>query len=572
MKRLFRVCPDIGTDFSNGGKKIKNLYGNLTGLKQNQLARLERLYRRKVPVYELISAELAGRMIELSRETGRQIGVLINRIGAVEYVVVGDERGLFIPELSDYPLGRKRLRGLRLCHTHLRGEPLTDDDLTDLALLRLDLISAIQLLPGTEKKTIQIAYLTPSAGDDTPYKVESPVPFDHFSFEPGPFLEALEKSLEKSVAAAREVRAEERGILISVTTSPRREAEDSIEELKELARTAGVEILDTVIQQRREFNPRYLMGEGKMRDVVIRALQLGATLLVFDQELTPAQVRSISEMTELKVIDRSQLILDIFAKRAKSLDGKVQVELAQLKYLLPRLTGRGVQMSRLMGGIGGRGPGETKLETDRRRIRDRIAALERELSELSRGRFERRRKRVKAGIPIVSIVGYTNAGKSTLLNTLTKSSVFTENLLFATLDTSTRRLRFPREREVIVTDTVGFIRSLPKSLMGAFRATLEELNDADLLLHLVDCANPRFDEHIAQVEDILGELDLSMKPRLLVFNKSDLLPALKKDDPLSFMKIRKQARQYGAIMLSATDPVTLTPLLSEMERRFWPSE
>ena len=199
------------------------------------------------------------------------------------------------------------------------------------------------------------------------------------------------------------------------------EAEDSIDELKELARTAGVEVLDTVIQRPRQFNPRYLMGEGKMREVVIRALRLGATLLVFDQELTPAQIRSISAMTELKVIDRSQLILDIFARRAKSLDGKVQVELAQLKYLLPRLTGRGVQMSRLMGGIGGRGPGETKLEIDRRRIRDRIARLERELEELSRGRYQRRQKRVKAGMPIVSIVGYTNAGKSTLLNTLTKS-------------------------------------------------------------------------------------------------------------------------------------------------------
>jgi GTP-binding protein HflX len=311
------------------------------------------------------------------------------------------------------------------------------------------------------------------------------------------------------------------------------------------------------------------MGEGKMREVVIRALQLGATLLVFDQELTPTQIRSISEMTELKVIDRSQLILDIFARRAKSLDGKVQVELAQLKYLLPRLTGRGVQMSRLMGGIGGRGPGETKLEMDRRRIRDRIAKLERELAELSHGRYQRRQKRVRAGLPIVSIVGYTNAGKSTLLNTLTRSEVFTENLLFATLDTSTRRLRFPREREVIITDTVGFIRSLPKSLMGAFKATLEELQDADLLLHLVDCSNPRFEEQIAQVEAILEELELAEKPRLLVFNKGDLLPALKTKDPLAFMKVRHTARRTGAISISAMDAKSLEPLLAEMERRFW---
>ena len=344
-----------------------------------------------------------------------------------------------------------------------------------------------------------------------------------------------------------------------------------MDELKELARTAGVEVLDAMIQRPRRFNPRYLMGEGKMREVVIRALRLGATLLIFDQELTPAQVRSISAMTELKVIDRSQLILDIFARRAKSQDGKVQVELAQLKYLLPRLTGRGVLMSRLMGGIGGRGPGETKLEIDRRRIRDRITKLERELEGLSLGRYQRRQKRVKAGVPIVSIVGYTNAGKSTLLNTLTKSAIFTENLLFATLDTSTRRLRFPREREVIITDTVGFIRSLPTSLLGAFKATLEELQDADLLLHLVDCANPRFEEHIRQVENILNDLELGDKPHLLVFNKADQLPQMKSRDLLAFMKVNHLARRLGAITISARDEKRLGPLLAEMERRFWPT-
>jgi GTP-binding protein HflX len=542
-------------------------------LKPSQLHGLERLYRRRIPTGELITAELAGRIAELSAEIRRQIGILINRFGVVEYVIVGDERGVFIPDLADYPLGKKRLRGLRLCHTHLRGERLSDEDLTDLALLRLDMVTALILPQVLHKITLQTAYLTPPGQSATPYKVEEPQPLDRIRIDTASFIELLEDSLEKSLPAGREVfGAEERGILISVTKSLQTEAEDSLDELKELARTAGVEVLDTVIQHRRQFNPRYLMGEGKMQEIVIRALQLGATLLIFDQELTPAQVRSISEMTELKVIDRSQLILDIFAKRAKSQDGKVQVELAQLKYILPRLTGRGVQMSRLMGGIGGRGPGETKLETDRRRIRDRIASLERELKELSRGRNQRRRKRVKAGIPIVSIVGYTNAGKSTLLNTLTRSSVFTEDLLFATLDTSTRRLRFPREREVIITDTVGFIRSLPKSLMGAFRATLEELQDADLLLHLVDCTNPRFEEQIAQVEEILSELELSVKPRLLVFNKTDLLPEMKKIDPLAFMKARQLSRRYGAISLSALDADSMLPLLAEMEKRFWPGE
>ena len=553
---------------------IQQLHGNLTGLKKSQIHGLERLYRRRVPVEEVISDELAWRMTELSEETGRQVGVLIGRSGAVEYVIVGDERSLLIPELSEFPLGRKLLRGLRLVHTHLRGEAITGDDLTDMSLLRFDLIAA--LLPSLhgQRLDIQIAHLVPPSPRTTqPYTIERPQSLSAFTLDFGAFISALEASLKESRQESREVDSDtERGILLSVTTQSPGEAEDSLDELQELARTAGVTVLDRVIQRQKAVNPRYLMGEGKIREVVIRALQLGATLLVFDQELTPTQVRSISQMTELKVIDRSQLILDIFARRAKSLDGKVQVELAQLKYLLPRLSGRGVQMSRLMGGIGGRGPGETKLEIDRRRIRDRIARLEKELEELSKGRRERRRKRVKAGVPIVSIVGYTNAGKSTLLKSLTKSEVFTENLLFATLDTSTRRLRFPREREVIITDTVGFIRSLPKSLMGAFKATLEELQDSDLLIHVVDSANPRFEEQISQVDTILEELELGDKPRLLVYNKSDLVSALRKKDPVSFIRVRQSGRRYRAISVSALDRTSLDPLLVELEKLFWAGE
>jgi GTPase len=553
-------------------REIKQLHGNLTGLKPSQIKGLERLYRRRIPVGDLVTPDLARELAELSREIRRQVGILANRFGEVEYVIVGDERSIFIPELADYPLGKKHLRGLRLLHTHLKGEPLSDDDLTDLAMLRFDMIAALQLRPDDPHPTIQIASLIPSTEAKIPYLVEPPQPLSRLQMDFAAFVTNLEDSLEKALKRGETVRGgEERGILISVARQSREEAEDSLDELKELARTAGVEVLDTVIQRPREFNARYLMGEGKIREVVIRALQLGASLLIFDQELTPTQVRSISAITELKVIDRSQLILDIFARRAKSLDGKVQVELAQLKYLLPRLTGRGVQMSRLMGGIGGRGPGETKLEIDRRRIRDRIAKLERELEELSSGRYQRRQKRVRAGLPIVSIVGYTNAGKSTLLNALTKSTVFTENLLFATLDTATRRLRFPREREVIVTDTVGFIRSLPTSLMGAFKATLEELQDADLLLHLVDCANPRFEEQISQVEQILDELGLGEKPRLLVFNKADRLQEMKRKNPLAFMKVRQLARRLVAVYVSALDEKSLDPLLSEMERRFWAS-
>jgi len=524
-------------------------------------------------VAEFCSHELAARLIELSCDLRRQIGILVNRAGNVEYVIVGDEKGIVIPELRDYPLGKRVMRGLRLIHTHLKNEPVSEDDLTDLSLLRFDLLAALLFTPGKSQIYAQLAWLSPDQrGPDT--TLDPIVPLEQIDLDCSHFIPELEADLEKAARIVTKAKdALERAILISVTTSgTRQEAEDSMDELRELARTAQVEALDEFIQRPKKLNPRTLMGEGMMRDVVIRAMQRGASMLIFDQELTPAQMRSISSMTELKVIDRSQLILDIFARRAKTLDGKVQVELAQLKYLLPRLTGRGVQMSRLMGGIGGRGPGETKLETDRRRIRDRIASLERELKELSQGRDQRRKQRVKAGVPIISIVGYTNAGKSTLLNALTKSDVFTEDLLFATLDTSTRRLRFPREREVIITDTVGFIRSLPKSLLGAFKATLEEMRDADLLLHVVDASHPRFEDQIAQVRTILAELELGDKQELLVYNKADLLDEMKKKDLVAFLKVRQSSRTRNSVTVSARNRKSLGPLMDELQRRFWPEE
>jgi len=542
-------------------------------LKSSQIQSLERLYRRRIPVAEFCSHDLATRLVELSAELRRQIAILVNRAGNVEYVIVGDEKGVVIPELRDYPLGKRLMRGLRLIHTHLKHEPLSEDDLTDLSLLRLDLMAALLSTPGKNQISAQLAWLSPDQRG-TGTILETIMPLERIDLDCVHFIPELEADLEKAAKSA--VRAKdvlERAIMISVTTSgTRQEAEDSMAELRELARTAQVEALDEFIQRPKKLNPRFLMGEGMLRDVVIRAMQRGASMLIFDQELTPAQMRSVSAMTELKVIDRSQLILDIFARRAKTLDGKVQVELAQLKYLLPRLTGRGVQMSRLMGGIGGRGPGETKLETDRRRIRDRIASLERELKELSQGRDQRRKQRVKAGVPIISIVGYTNAGKSTLLNALTRSDVFTEDLLFATLDTSSRRLRFPREREVIITDTVGFIRSLPKSLLGAFKATLEEMRDADLLLHVVDASHPRFEDQITQVRAILAELELGDKQELLVFNKADLLDGMRKKDTVGFLKVRQSARTQFSVTVSARDRKSLKPLMDELQRRFWPDD
>jgi GTP-binding protein HflX len=540
------------------------VHGNLTGLKPGQIKALERIYRRRIPPDQIISTELARYLSEQSLEIRRQVGVIIDRSGTIRYVIVGDDREIVIPDLFGYGRGRSGLRGLRCIHTHIGGEPLSEDDLTDLALLCLDLMVVIDAGTQAGPGKVEYAHLLPPNPEGRQVEVEKTASIHDLDVNLGIFLRSLEQELESGIAETVDLSdPREKGILISVSQQPRYEVEDSLDELAELARTAQVVVLDRFVQRPRQINPRYLMGEGKAKEVVIRALQQGATLLVFDQDLSPAQVRAISELTDLKVIDRSQLILDIFARRAHTRDGKVQVELAQLKYILPRLVGRGVAFSRLMGGIGGRGPGETKLEIDRRRIRDRITRLENELKHLSRGRLQRRQRRIRSGVPIISIVGYTNAGKSTLLNALTQSTVLTEDLLFATLDTSSRRLRFPMEREVIITDTVGFIRQLPKSLIGAFRATLEELEDADLLLHVVDCANPRFEEQIAAVEKILNDLDLGHIPRQLVFNKMDLV-ARQQVDAL--------CRRFDAIAVSARDRKSFEPLLNLLEGRFWPLE
>jgi GTPase len=537
--------------------------GKINGLKASQMQALERIYRRKVPANELVTGELARYMTELSRELQRQVGIIVDRAGKIHTVIVGDDREIVIPDLSRYSLGRSGLRGLRCIHTHLKQEPVSRDDLTDLELLRLDTMAVVGVgqdgLPGE----FSYSHLLPT---DKEAQIETVTlsDFHQLDLNFSAFITALDQEMERTAAETVDLSdGRERALLVSVGMTGRQRLEDSMAELDELARTANLAVIDKVFQRPRQLNPRFLVGEGKLKEIVIRALQQRATLLVFDQDLSPNQVRSISAITEMKVIDRSQLILDIFAGRAQSRDGKVQVELAQLKYILPRLSGKGTAMSRLMGGIGGRGPGETKLELDRRRIRDKIRRLEKQLDSLGRGRLQRRQKRVRAGLPIVSIVGYTNAGKSTLLNALTQSEVLTEDLLFATLDTATRRLRFPLDREVIITDTVGFIRDLPPSLIGAFKATLEELEDADLLLHMVDISNPRFDEQIASVDKILSDLDLGTRQTLLVFNKSD---------KISEQDLNNLCRRYSAVPVSALNRSSFRPLLDEMQQRFWPEE
>ena len=395
----------------------------------------------------------------------------------------------------------------------------------------------------------------PVSDNGNPYQEMPPMDPGRLDMGYLEFIQALETELAHIRATHTSSLHREKALLISVTTVPKAKAVDSLAELKELAVSCGIHVADTVLQQRKQVDSRYLLGRGKLQEISVAALQNGTDLLIFDQELNPSQIRSITDQIDLKIIDRTQLILDIFAQRAQSREGKLQVELAQLKYLLPRLVVKNTAMSRLTGGIGGRGPGETKLEINRRRARDRITMLEKELSHVRKHRGRQRAKRNKKALPIISIIGYTNAGKSTLLNTLTKSKVLAESRLFATLDPTSRRLKFPRDMEVIITDTVGFIKNLPKDLRVAFRATLEELESADLLLHVVDVGNPRFPEQVESVETIVSELNLHTIPMIRVLNKSDLLD--KKE-------AHTVSEKWDGICICAKDTQTLRPLIQKM--------
>jgi len=550
-------------------RTISDLIGNTQGLKPNQLRRIEKLYTRRIPPQQIVTPEFARQLAELSFETRRQVGALIDRKGHVQYVMVGDNRRIDLPDFKRIRVAEGRFRGLRCVHTHLRGEDLTQDDLADLALLRLDLMAAIDVDPETGLPgMVRAAHLLPMPAGElengdkaTPYVFLSPSVSSQLDVDFLTLINSLEEEMARNRRGARRAAIRDRAILVNVTTASLADAEESLAELDELAASAGVVVQDKIIQRRPAIDPRTVLGRGKLDELIIRALQLGADMLVFDRELAPAQVRSLSEATDLKVVDRSQLILDIFAQRAQSREGKIQVELAQLKYLLPRLiAGQDSAFSRLAGGIGGRGPGETKLETDRRRVRDRINRLEKEIESQRMRRQERRKGRTRHGLPVISLVGYTNAGKSTLLNTLTASSVGAEQRMFATLDPTSRRLRLPREQEVIINDTVGFIRDLPPDLISAFRATLEEISESRLLLHLVDVSNSRWSQQITAVERILGDLGLNRIPTLLVLNKTDLI------EPQMLEGILRDVtrdRRRDAVAISATAPHTVEPLLNQ---------
>ncbi len=493
--------------------------GETKGLKASQRHALERTQRRRVPPAELVTNELVHHLLEVSEDIGRRVGVLVNRRGQITEVVVGSAKRIYLPDLGRARGGQRRLRGLRWIQTQLHAEGLSQDDLTDLGKLRLDYL--LSVAPSDKGTRFFGAHLIADAAGALANVQEASSIEQLGIADFSEFVQTLESELLAAGPRVREAAGGENRALIVSVGSDRRRLRARLAEVKELCATAGVTVADSVEQVRSELDARYLVGQGKLEEIVLQALDLGAELLVFDRELSPTQSRTIANSTELKVIDRTQLILDIFAQHARSSDGKVQVELAQLKYNLPRLSEMSTAMSRLTGGIGGRGPGETKLEINRRRAKARIGDLEKQIEALSIERDTRRRRRQKQGLPVIAIVGYTNAGKSTLLNALTRSQVLVENQLFATLDPTSRRLRVPNEREVLLTDTVGFISDLPPDLVNAFRATLEELSAAIILLHVIDASDPRAEEKRRAVEGILEELELADRRTLRVWNKCD---------------------------------------------------
>ena len=501
---------------------MKKTYGNTAGLKANQIKRLENFYRRRIPPEFLLTLELAREICRLSREIRRQIGILVNRRGKVCFVIVGDNKKIVIPHTGEYRAAPGRLKGLRCIHTHLTPETLSKDDLTDLALLRLDLMAVISSNPEGLPQKIHVAHIMPKKFREKPFQLLAPLNPGNLDIDCLALIQALEDELARVSTGHEAGSNTERALLVSVSTETRRQAEESLAELQDLARSSGLEVAGSVTQQRRKSDPRLLIGPGKLQDLAILALQEAATVIIFDQELNPSQIRSITDQIELKVIDRTQLILDIFAQRAQTREGKLQVELAQLKYLLPRLVVKNTAMSRLTGGIGGRGPGETKLEINRRRARERIAGLEKALFSVTKHREQQKAKRHKKGLRVISIVGYTNAGKSTLFNVVTNADVYVQDQLFATLDPTLRKVKIDNDVELILADTVGFIRHLPHDLVEAFRSTLQETSEAHLLLHVIDASDENRDSQIEEVESVLEQIQADRIQRIQIMNKIDI--------------------------------------------------
>ena len=531
------------------GGPIETIYGNLQGLKPSQLKGLQRLYHQRIPGDRITTPEFAQRLAASSTEIGQPVCAYLNRRGQVIRVGVGTPRQTQIPPLELPRYGGGRLSGIRCIATQVKSEPPKESALTAMAIQRLDVLVVLTLSgSGFQRRggggtgyieETYLAHLEPASAEHNngsiaaplapiPYYLSPPQSLDMLSKQD--FLDLvdnLEAELQREFVAQTVESDGDKVLLVGVKTediSPQR-FEDGLAELGRLVDTAGGRVLETLRQKRSRPHPQTVVGAGKVQEIALTAQTVGATLIVFDRDLSPAQVRNLEIKIGVRVVDRTEVILDIFAQRAQSRAGKLQVELAQLEYSLPRLTGRGEAMSRLGGGIGTRGPGETKLETERRAIQRRIARLQKEVNQLQAHRSRLRQRRQQA-VPTIAIVGYTNAGKSTLLNVLTSSEIYAADQLFATLDPTSRRLTIPdaitdEPQTVVLTDTVGFIHELPPALIDAFRATLEEVSDADALIHVVDLSHPAWQSQIESVMQILMSMPIAPGPALLAFNKID---------------------------------------------------
>lgn len=507
---------------------MREIKGNIKGIRDSVIAELQKLYDMQSP--QLVSQELAVKLADITEYINREISVYITRSGQIIEIAVGDNATVELPSFSGRR-GTGRLSGIRCIHTHPGGNPyLSGVDISALKNNKYDAMVAIGVVsPDFTKSELTFGLITGIDSNEN-YTAECYGPYTIEEAENINFVNTvstIERILDKQTGTASLQVMSERAILIGMEWGRNDSlwtVDDSLEELKQLADTAGATVIKKFIQKRPKPDPAFFIGRGKVQELALYAQQENIDLCIFDDELSPAQQRNIESVMGIRILDRTALILDIFAQRARTNEGKLQVELAQLQYTLPRIMGKGLMLSRLGGGIGTRGPGETKLEVDRRRIRDRIAFIKDQIEKVKAVRSLHRSKRKKNNVFEVSLVGYTNAGKSTLLNTLTNSDIYAKDQLFATLDPTTRQLTLPNKQEIIITDTVGFIQRLPHQLIAAFRSTLEVVTEADLLVHVIDVSHELYKEQAAAVHEVLKEIGAETKPVITVYNKIDKLP------------------------------------------------
>ena len=507
---------------------MREIKGNIKGIRDSVIAELQKLYDMQSP--QLVSQELAVKLADITEYINREISVYITRSGQIIEIAVGDNSTVELPSFSGRR-GAGRLSGIRCIHTHPGGNPyLSGVDISALKNNKYDAMVAIGVVsPDFTKSELTFGLITGIDSNEN-YTAECYGPYSIEDAENINFVNTvstIERILDKQTGTASLQVMSERAILIGMEWGRNDSlwtVDDSLEELKQLADTAGATVIKKFIQKRPKPDPAFFIGRGKVQELALYAQQENIDLCIFDDELSPAQQRNIESVMGIRILDRTALILDIFAQRARTNEGKLQVELAQLQYTLPRIMGKGLMLSRLGGGIGTRGPGETKLEVDRRRIRDRIAFIKEQIEKVKAVRSLHRSKRKKNNVFEVSLVGYTNAGKSTLLNTLTNSDIYAKDQLFATLDPTTRQLTLPNKQEIIITDTVGFIQRLPHQLIAAFRSTLEVVTEADLLVHVIDVSHELYKEQAAAVHEVLKEIGAETKPVITVYNKIDKLP------------------------------------------------